>query len=214
MSSRFSQLRRISPGKGAILPLAILLIFASGCEFGNLAPFLMSNHPLYAESELEFDPELVGSWVNEEGDVSFVFEKTGETAYGLTVVEKEGEKEESGEFQAHLIHLGAFQFLDFYPDDLSEGSEFFRSHFLRAHTIARVSVGRDQVELRFLSSEWFGKRLEDKSVDAAYEVLGGTPVLTGTTEEVQRFVDRFANDDEAFPDPLKMTRQEVKEESK
>ena len=212
MYNKFSRLQKILEVGGTIFGLAILLSSTSGCEGGNFNPFLMANHPLYTESELEFDSDLVGAWIDESGETKFVFEKVSDTQYGLTVIEKEGEKEESGKFEAHLIHLGAFEIVDFYPNPLSEGSEFFRSHFLRAHTFARVSVSRDEVEFRFLSGEWFSKRLKDKSVDTAYEELGGTPVLTGTTEEVQRFVDRYSNDDEAFPDPLKMTRQNIEEE--
>lgn len=195
----------------AVMSLGLL---ATGCDDDAGNPFVLSIHPLYIEVDLDFDPTLVGKWVDEEGDVTFIFEKSGNQEYKLTVVEREDKEQSKGEFDAHLVRLGGSWFLDIYPKSLQGGSEFYWTHFIRAHTIARLWIEGDSVKMAFLSSNWLKKRFEDKSVDAAHEIIEGAPILTDTTEDVQNLVDRFANDEEAFPDPLVLQRTEQEGEEK
>lgn len=184
-------------------------LLASGCDDGG-SPFVLSIHPLYTKLDLDFDPALLGNWVDDQGDVSFIFEKSGEPAYKLTVVERDGEQQSNTEFEAHLVRLGGADFLDIYPKSLESGSEFHRAHFIPAHTIAHLSVEPDGITIAFLSADWLEKRIEDKSVDAAHESAAGTLILTCATDDLQHLVDLYANDGAAFPDPLDLQRAEEK----
>jgi len=49
----------------------------------------------------------------------------------------------SREFEARVVRPGAFDFMDIYPQSSKEGNEFYRAHFTRSHTIARVESGLD-----------------------------------------------------------------------
>ena len=191
--------------------VAILLIgvLASGCDDGG-SPFVLSIHPLYTKLDLDFDPALLGNWVDDEGDVRFIFEKTAELEYKLTVIERDGQQESKAEFDAHLVRLGRAYFLDICPKSLEGGSEFYRAHLIPAHTIARLTVEPDKVSLAFLSAGWLKKHIEDKSVDAAHESATGTLILTCATDDLQHLVDLYANDGAAFPDPLDIQRTEEK----
>ena len=115
----------------------------------------------------------------------------------------------SGEFEAYLVRLGGTWFLDFFPKSISEGDEFYRIHFLRAHSIARIEIREDSVEMTFLSASWLKKKIEEKSVDTPHEMTDGSLLLTGTTGEVQELAFLFGNDDEAFSDPLTLERHVV-----
>lgn len=191
--------------------VAILLIglLASGCDDGG-SPFVLSLHPLYTKLDLDFDPALLGNWVDDQGDVTFIFEKSAEPAYKLTVVERDGQQESKAEFEAHLVRLGGVDFLDIYPKSLEGGSEFHHAHFIPAHTVAHLNVEPDGMTIAFLSADWLEKRIEDKSVDAAHESAAGTLILTCATGDLQRLVDLYANDGAAFPDPLELQRAEEK----
>jgi hypothetical protein len=201
-------------GQLIVAALAMICVFTTGCDSEGY-PFAMSAQPVYTPGDLEADSRLNGTWVDSEGDVAFSFregaEEGKEKVYTLVVTEKEEGHEESGEFEAHLIRLGAVDFLDFYPRRIKEGSEFYRAHFLRAHAIARVEIRQDTIQLQFLSSSWLKAKTEDKSVDASWVKTEDAVLLTGATEEVQELLILYANDEEAFPDPLLLARRETEE---
>jgi hypothetical protein len=191
--------------------LALAGIAAAGCEdSGN--PFVVSLQPFYTKVDLETDPILIGSWGDEGGDVSFTFEEGAEKEYTLVVKEKEGEQETSGEFEAHLLRLGGSWFIDFFPKNNSGEDEFHRVHFFRGHSIARVELGEDSMQMTFLSASWLRARIEDKSIDTPHENADGSLLLTGSTEEVQELAYLYGNDGKAFADPLSLERMRVKED--
>ena len=209
MSRRGKGIPRRLMSIGPVVALLFVGLLVSSCGDGG-SPFVLSIHPLYTNLDLDFDPALLGKWVDNEGDITLVFEKSAEMEFKLTVVEREGQQESRAEFEAHLVRLGGADFLDIYPKSLEDGSEFQRAHFIPAHTIARLSVESDRVKIAFLSADWLTKRIEDKSVDTAHETVAGTVVLTCATDDLQHLVDLYANDGSAFPDPLDLQRAEEK----
>lgn len=209
MSCRRKRILRRLMSVASVLVILFMGLMASGCDDGG-GPFVLSIHPLYTKLDLDFDPVLLGSWVDDQGDISFIFEKSAELEYKLTVIEKDGQQESKAEFEAHLVRLGGADFLDIYPKSLEGGSEFYRVHFIPARTIARLTVEPDKVRLAFFSADWLKKRIEDKSVDTAHESVAGTLILTCATGDLQHLVDLYANDGAAFLDPLDLQRTEEK----
>jgi hypothetical protein len=192
------------------MALALAGLVLAGCDdTGN--PFVVSLQPFYTAADLETDPQLQGIWIDKDGEISFTFDQKTDKEYQLTVKEREGGQELSGEFEAHLVRLGATWFLDLLPRSASEGDEFYRIHFLRAHSIARIEIGQDSLQTAFLSASWLKKKIEEKNVDTPHENADGSLLLTGTTEEVQELAFFYGNNDEAFADPLCLERQQVEE---
>ena len=199
-----------------IAELAVVSIVAIGCDAE--VPFVVSLQPVYTQLDLEADPRLNGMWSDKEGDVTFSFEQgTGnreedQYKYKMVVKEKNGEQEESGEFEARIVRLGTYYFLDIYPLGRKEGSDFYRLHFTRVHSIARVEINEDSIQLAFLSATWLQAKMDEKSVDTPSVEVDDELLLTGTTEEVQELIFSHANDDEAFADPVLLERQPVGKE--
>jgi hypothetical protein len=198
---------------GATLTVGSLI--ATGCDSdGN--PFVVSLQPFYTQLDLEADARLNGMWSDKEGDVTFSIEqgteKGKENEYRVVVKEKEEEQEVSGEFEARVVRLGGSDFLDLYPESSKEGNDFYRLHFMRAHTIARVDIQEDSIQLAFLSASWLKAGLDEKSVDTPCMKVDDSLLLTGTTEDLQELVFSHTNDDEAFGDPLLLEKQPAKEE--
>jgi hypothetical protein len=193
------------------LALALAGFAAAGCDdVGN--PFVVSLRPFYTKLDLEADPRLIGTWRDPEGDVSFTFEAGTEKEYALVVKEREGGQETSGEFEAHLLRLGGSWFIDFFPKNNNGEDEFHRVHFFRGHSIARVELGQDSMQMAFLSAGWLRARIEEKSIDTPHENADGSLLLTGRTEEVQELANLYANDEKAFADPLTLERTRVEED--
>jgi hypothetical protein len=195
-----------------VLSILALGLIVAGCDDDVSNPLVLSIHPLYLESDADFDPSLVGKWRDEEGDVTFLFEQAANHEYKMTIREQEDSGQNQGAFDAHIVRLGGSWFLDIAPSSLQAGSEFYRAHFIRAHTIARIEIGRDTLHISVMAGGWLKRRFEDKSVDAAHETADGIVILTTSTEEVQDLVDRFANDDGAFPEPIDLHRVENEKE--
>jgi hypothetical protein len=190
--------------------LALAGFVAAGCDDGG-NPFVVSLSPFYTKVDLEADPGLIGTWRDTEGDVSFTFEEGPEKEYTLVVKEREGDQETSGEFEAHLLRLGGSWFIDFFPKNNKGEDEFHRVHFLRGHSIARVELAQDSMQMAFLSASWLEARIEEKSIDTPHEKADGSLLLTGTTDEVQELAYLYANDEKAFADPLALERTRVEE---
>ena len=191
--------------------LALVSVAAVGCDdTGN--PFAMSLQPFYTKVDLDVDPSLNGTWKDEEGDVSFTFEGGEEKQYTLVVKERDGEKETSGEFEAHLMHLGGSLFIDFFPKSDGGGDAFYRAHFFRGHSIARVELGRDTMQMAFLNASWLSAQIEGKSIDTPHEKADGSLLLTGTTEELQELAYFYGNNEKAFAEPLSLERSRAEED--
>lgn len=192
------------------ISLALASFVPAGCE-DSVNPFVVSLQPFYTKADLETDRRLPGTWIDKDEDVTFTFELGEENEYLVTVKEREGGQELSSEFEAHLVRLGATWYLDFFPKSIREGDEFYRIHFLRAHSLARVEIREDSVQMAFLNSGWLRKKIEGNTADTPHEKVDGSLLLTGTTDEVQKLAFFFGNDDEAFADPLSLERQRAEE---
>lgn len=203
--------RRFRRGWLIGLALALVSFAAAGCDdSGN--PFVVSLQPFYTKVDLEADPGLIGSWKDKEEEVTFTFEAETDKEYTLTVKEQDGERETSGEFEAHLMRLGGSWFIDFFPKNNIGEDEFHRIHFLRGHSIARIELRQDSMQIAFLSTNWLSARIEEKSIDTPHEKANGSLLLTGTIEEVQELAYFYGNDEKAFADPLSLERTRVEED--
>jgi hypothetical protein len=195
--------------------LAAVSLLPAGCD-NEASPFVLSLQPYYMQTDLQADSRLNGTWSSEEGDVTFKFEqgteKGKEKEYTLVVKEKDGEQEQSGEFDARVLRMGASLFLDIYPQNSRQGSEFYGAHFVRAHTIARLDVHDNSLQMAFLNAKWLKTSLEGNNLDPPCVGVDGVLLLTGTTEELQELVFSHSNDDEAFGDPVLFEKQSVENE--
>lgn len=191
--------------------LAFLLTLGSfalsGCD-GESGPAL-SLQPFYLEPDLQTDAGLVGTWTSEDGEVSFRFHEAEGKAYKLQVRETEGGRTSSAEFEAHLVRFGSVCFLDIFPNSGNSGSTFYGLHLLPAHSIARVELSRDSIQLAFLDGAWLKKSLDAQTIDVVTQKTNGTMLLTGDTAELQKLVDFHSSDAEAFPDAVTLFLEET-----
>lgn len=197
----------------SVLYLAVVLavgsLMMSGCDDGG--GFVLSLEPSYTPADLESDQALLGAWTTTEGDATLNFEQGERQTYRVVVKEKDEGRESSTEFEAHLVRLGAIWFIDFLPNGKAGGSEFYQMHLFRAHSIARIELSQDTLQMAFFDATWLQKKIDEKAVDISHQKIDGTLLLTGATEEVQGLLSLHGDDDGAFPDPITLTRQEMQQ---
>ncbi|MBI3005004.1 MAG: hypothetical protein HYY49_06260 [Ignavibacteriales bacterium] len=173
-----------------LLPAAILLaaFIVSGC--------LRSLHPLYSDKTLVFDQNLVGSWVDQDSSM-WTFIQTGQKSYELVYTEKGS----PGRFKAHLVKLGKFVFLDLFPEEPVLQNGFYKFHLVPVHSILRVWIEENTLRMAMLDHDWFKNQVDKKKVKLAHEHRGNEIILTAATDDLQKFVVKYANDPKAFPEP-------------
>jgi len=184
-----------------ILVISVIALFMVDC-------LVTSIHPLYTEKDLVFMPELLGTWENDE---LWTFEKMGKTAYELTIKESsesEGiqEYEETGVYEAHLAKLGKFLFLDLFPDERKIEEYEDEIHMVPVHSIWRIWIEKDVMRLTWLDNDWLEKMIDGNKVNIAHVRLEDRVVLTAPTKELQKFVLKYAEDTDAFPEPDEFQR--------
>jgi len=182
----------------------VAIVLAIGFLAAGCVPSL---HPLYTDEDVVFEAGLVGAWVQENADGMWVFaQKPGENAYTLVQTEDEA----TGKFEVHLVRLGEHLFMDLYPEDpepeIKNG--FYKMHLMPVHTFWKVTIEDDVVTLTGLDPQWLPKAIEEKKVEITSTQVQDAIVLTAGTKELQEFILKQADNEDAFIDPLVLKPKE------
>lgn len=164
---------------------------------------VQSLHPLYTKKTLVFEPKLLGTWVEEKDNDTWTFTQKDSTRYELVYTEKGN----AATFAAHLVKLNKYYFLDLYPASPDIKNDFYKFHFLRAHSFLRVWFTDSTLKLAILDQSWLKKMVTGKKLKIRHEKVDDNIILTASTPDLQKLVTRYADDQEAFPNPEMMYRQ-------
>ncbi len=174
----------------------IVMLIVSGC--------IPSVHPLYSSDTLAENPLLEGTFMDEEM-VRWEFRKEFDHYY--LYMNEDGKE---AFFFVHLVQLGDYFYLDFYPDkvDALEINEFLLWHLLPVHLFARIEIHADNLELYFFDPEWLEDLLDERKIRIKHEKVTGNYLITASTEELQKFVTKYGHLEEAYveSEPIVLNR--------
>ena len=185
-----------------LLIIGIIVAFLSGCV-------VYSFYPLYTKDDLFPNDLITGTWIQDE-KTEWKFEHAyfgkkvpgniDSTSYILTLTE-DGEK---SEFRIHIILLGGHYFLDFYLEDYLDGQKLTLAdfHAVPVHTFAKVEVSDNQLYINWFDQEWLEKLIKENKIRIRHEYNGDYILLTAKTKELQKFVTKYVNSEEAFKDGM------------
>ena len=169
---------------------------------GILTGCVPSLHPLFTQKEAVFDEKLTGLWGKDSNDKeTFEFVRAGNDPnsreYTMVYTDKDGKK---GEFSAKLGKLGSSMFLDLYPAGKLECKtpDFYNIHLLPVHTFMKIEQIEPVLKMAAMKSDKMEKMLKDDPNLIKFEDLEGGFVLTASTEELQEFIKKHANDEALF----------------
>lgn len=172
---------------------------------------IFSLHPLYTEEELVMETALEGMWKdNDDGDEFVYFEQMDEKMYLFRYMElQEGAENElemgdTVSFRAGLVQVGEHYFLDLYPyynDGNNDEAWYLFRNFVPTHSFVKIEWDADHVTLYLFDYDRMKKLFEQNRIRIKHEMLEDFIVITASTEELQRFIRKYADDDEAFDDP-------------
>lgn len=208
-----------------IVYLLLIISVLSGC-------FLKSVHPLVKEKDSIVVSGLEGIWDGEderwtfarseqymprkigmnELEISFYDPQedslSSDNLYGYLVIHEELSEAgaDTSLFLAHFVALNDNLFLDLFPVDLGEAS-LFSQHFVAVHTFARVELLNDSLNISLFKDSWIEEQINDNRVRIKHEKTDGGILITASTKELQKFVTKYGNMEEAYESPMSLKRE-------
>lgn len=185
----------------------MMILFGSVLLIAGCWP-TASLHPLFTETDIVFDPALVGTWADKNGIPVILIQKAKDKAYKGIYMDNGG----IVEFEAHLVRLGKFLFLDAYPKKPPTiHASSLITHLIPGHTFSRIWIDGDVLRIRMLDRKWLLDMIARKKVKIAHERVANIwgpdeeeskeyIVLTASTKELQKFALKYAENSKAFPD--------------
>ena len=205
-----------------------VLFYGLTILLGGCVP-VISLHPLYTQDSLIFDEHLLGTWMENPSDTNSAWQFTRlgqahadtlpdalqndvEKVYHLSLTDPQGRQ---GSFFACLVKLDNRLFLDIFPDVLPSGDDdpeqtqlFYNAFFfVRAHTFLRADLSGNRLTLWATDDEKMSALLEARPSPLAFESVDDRPVLTASTEALQEFFSKHANDDRVFAAEIILERK-------
>ena len=201
-----------------ILLVATIALLLSGCV-------VYSFYPLYTENDLFENDLLLGEWF-EDDDQDVVFSGAGDSwhfihpfigdkndgirdkkSYVLTLTSTENGVVKESKFKVHVIKLAEEYFLDFYIDDYGDDDNITLSelHLVPVHTFAKLTVSDDKLEIRWFDPEWLEDLIKENKIRIHHEDNGDFILLTANPKELQKFVSKYVDSEDAFEDGLSVT---------
>ena len=146
---------------------------------------------------------------------------------------KDGKSE--AKFEIHLVNLGDHLFFDILPDDIEylkfedktlgvpiEFSGFgdskakepdihlnslYFQHMMPVHTFAKVEIEKDEVKIYRFDQEWLDDLFKQRKVRIKHEETSdGQIILTASTSDLQKFFEKYAEDENAYLEPIILHR--------
>lgn len=198
----------------SLLFVAFLLVFLSGCV-------VFSFYPLYTKDDLFPNDLLVGQWMDKDSAVwRFDFNYNGKhlpenrdsTAFILQIREKYQPDFDHQKFIIHLIKLNGTYFLDFYLEEYFDDDHMtmYDLHVMPIHSFAKLELNGDSAMLKWFSPDWLEDLIKQNRTRIHHENNGEHILLTAKPRELQKFVIKYTNDEDAYENGLgfKLKRME------
>jgi len=188
-------------------------LFLSGC-------IVYSFYPLYTEDDLFPNDILTGEWVDEEGQQWFfehayfgkkVPENIDSTSYILRLKPEEQPEFYENTMRVHVVKLGGHFFLDFYMEDYNGDDDWNLTdfHLIPVHTFAKLEFTDNMLHINWFDQDWLEDLIEENKIRIHHENNGDVILLTAKPRELQKFVTKYVESEEAFEDGMeaKLTRR-------
>jgi hypothetical protein len=183
--------------------ILFVVLFFSGCV-------VYSFYPLYTEKDLFANEILTGNWIGgDSAEWKFEHPYNGKelpenmdsSSYVLYIKDKDGK---ASEFRVQIIKLGGHYFLDFYLEEFLDDNELYLAsfHIVPVHTFAKVMVTKNQLQINWYDQDWLEKLIKENKIRIRHEYNGDYILLTASPKELQKFVTKYVNSEEAFKDGI------------
>ncbi len=170
----------------AALAVVAISIATSGCLVLGLDRF-------YDEPAIIFDERLLGSWKDDDDNVTAVIERSEWRSYKI----KFTHPIETGTLTGYLFKEGTSTYLDLTPVRGQDGGSFV----MPGHALVRVTIAADEMTVAPLAHEWFMRALAAKTLPASLQGFRSEReqiILAAPRAALRRWLESRTADDPAF----------------
>lgn len=185
--------------------IGFVVLFLSGCV-------VYSFYPLYTKDDLFPNDILIGNWMDDEGTEWFfehdyngkkVPENIDSTSYVLKLKSKDQTQFSDSEFSVHVVKLDDTYFLDFYLEEfLDDDLDLASFHIIPVHTFAKLTFSNDELHINWFDQNWLENLIKENRIRIHHENNGDFILLTAKPAELQKFVTKYVNSEEAFEEGM------------
>jgi hypothetical protein len=191
---------RENPFKHALLSAVLPILFLSAC--------IPSLQPFYTEKDLVFEPSLVGSFSENEGDGLWTFTKSADREYKLTIKDKE----KSSTFTAHLFKVGNDHFIDLYAAKESLDNwpreDFFKASLIPGHLVLKVPSFSPKLALQVMDEDGIKEYLKANKGAVPHSFIESERlVFTGSSEQMRDFLKRISSEEKGWGKPAEFQKR-------
>jgi hypothetical protein len=102
------------------------------------------------------------------------------------------------QFKVVLFKINSSIYADFSPFEMKaiKNSRMARENYLTVHTLARISVQKNQLNMSWLGTDYMKDMIEKKRVRIKYRNLPETKrlILTASSDELTEMIERYADE--------------------
>lgn len=186
--------------------ILVTVVLLSGCGIFSL-------HPLYKNSDLMVKNELIGTWMSsDEDELTVIIDSVGNSKYEFILIDGE----DTVAFEMGLMKLKNQYFIDLYPlEDCGfpaggncDMVELLVRNYIPIHTFMKLDYTNGDLILTEFDNERLIDLFANNRIRLPHEMINEDEyvVITASTDDLQKFISRYANDVEAFNDPEKYHR--------
>lgn len=178
--------------------LAAAAVIFAGCVVTSISPY-------YTQTDLIYEQGLAGNWISTKGGSEvWRFEQSDAKAYRFTRIEER----KASVMEAHAFKLEGQVFLDIRS--LDQNFEVIPAHYLLKVTQLTPTLRMSQ-----LDNDWLVALLEKDPKAARHHIVTGERpeerrvVLTGDTEELQKFFIKHLKTAEAWNESFEFKKESL-----
>ncbi|MGH2646565.1 MAG: hypothetical protein ACRDE8_03315, partial [Ginsengibacter sp.] len=164
-----------------------------------------SLNSLFTEQDAVLVPGVERLWAIPDFDVTVSIKKAGDNFYLLNY----GDEKNLSTFEAAFVKIKNELFLDLcaaLPDTI--GDEDYRNSFIKSHSIYKVRIKNDSLQLLELNYSWFYDYVMKKKLPLKYQWTDNAMLLTFQTNELKAFISEHNSEKGIFKDfPTLISKQ-------
>ncbi len=191
--------------------LKYLFVFLSIFLFSSC--LVRTIHPLFKNDETVFEPKLIGKWMNKDSSEIWEFSKyiskdtsKEQNLFRIQIVDSsENINKDTSIFLGMTGKLGKHLFLV----KVIDGDELVKkcqlglketNQLIFTFIFYKVIFRNDSLCLAEMDKEWFNKNRNKFRIGTVPGDGDGYITITSKTKDLQKFVKKYANDKQAFPE--------------
>jgi hypothetical protein len=168
-----------------------------------------SIQPVLKDQQLIVDQSVVGTWIPENEKSVIEIQKPGDDkSYKVLYTDQDGKK---GTFLVRLGKMDDLLIAEVRPDDPAPGaSDVYKAHLVPVYSFMIVTQTVPEIHLRLMKPDWLEKYVQDHPGELQLATLGENgksgSVVTSSTDDIQSFILRHHNDQNALGNEARLVR--------